>query len=111
MMIEGFQPSEAVPITMAIIFVCSLATFYTGVSDKQKNPENKFVDYDMVVIMLPTLLVGAKIGAILNKITAKIIIVIISTWFSKDLIVKVYNNANKQKEQENSLKVNLVKLF
>jgi uncharacterized membrane protein YfcA len=110
MMVEDFLPKESVPITMSIIFICSLATFYSGILDKQTNPESNFVDYDVAVIVCPTLLIGAKLGSILNKITAKVIIVVITTWFTKELITKVYNNACKQKEQESehSVKMNLV---
>jgi uncharacterized membrane protein YfcA len=90
MVVEDFVPKEAVPITMSIIFLCSIATFYSGVLDKQKNPGNYFVDYDMVIIIVPTLLIGTKIGSILNKITTKVIIVIIFTWFNAELILKIY---------------------
>jgi uncharacterized membrane protein YfcA len=101
MAIEQFSTNEAIPITMSLIFVCSVATFYTGAMDKKSHPENKFVDFDMVVVFCPTILLGAKMGAILNKITGKLIVVAIMSWFNANVIWKIYNNATKQRDKEN----------
>ncbi len=68
MFVENFSASEAFPISNFAILVCSLTTFYIGVKDKIDHPDHKFIDYDLVVIFCPTLLLGTKIGVILNKI-------------------------------------------
>jgi uncharacterized membrane protein YfcA len=100
MAIEQFNPKEAIPITMSLIFVCSLATFYTGVIDKQKNPQNNFVDYEIALICLPNLLLGAKFGAIFNKILPKFIVGTILMWFIINVLNKIYQNAIKQRAKE-----------
>jgi uncharacterized membrane protein YfcA len=74
MFAENFSAMEAFPISNFIILFCALTTFYIGVKDKIANPENKFVDYDLVVVFGPMLLLGTKIGVILNKILPSLIL-------------------------------------
>lgn len=68
MIIENFSAAEAFPISNFIIFFCSSATYLIGIKNKIKNPEQKFVDYDFVLVAGPALLIGTKSGVILNKI-------------------------------------------
>lgn len=74
MFIENFSAQVAFPISNFVILVCSVLTFYLGVKDKMIFPEHKFVDYDIVVIFCPTLLLGTKVGVILNKIFPQLLL-------------------------------------
>lgn len=74
MFVENFSASEAFPISNFIILFCSLTTFFIGVKEKIKNPETRFIDYDVVVVFCPTLLLGTKLGVILNKIFPSLIL-------------------------------------
>jgi uncharacterized membrane protein YfcA len=74
MFIENFPASVAFPISNFVILCCSILTFYLGVKDKMEFPEHKFVDYDLIVVFCPTLLLGTKIGVILNKIFPTLIL-------------------------------------
>ncbi len=71
MIVEKFAPSTAYPIANFLILICSLVTFFSGVSDKAIHPENHFVDYEFALIVSPLLLIGAKLGTILNKMMFK----------------------------------------
>jgi uncharacterized membrane protein YfcA len=77
MFIDNFSAMEAFPISNFIILFCSSCTFYIGVKDKMRNPEHNFVDYDIVMVFCPTLLLGTKIGVILNKIFPGVILSIL----------------------------------
>ncbi len=67
MFVENFSANQAFPVSNFVIFLCALTTFYIGVKDKIENPSNKFIDYDLVTIFGPTMLLGTKIGVICNK--------------------------------------------
>lgn len=85
MFIDKFDSTQAFPISNFIILLCSLTTFYVGVKDKYEHPEHKFVDYNIVIIFIPTLLLGTKFGTILNKISPNLflnILLILSLAFS-----------------------------
>lgn len=68
MFVENFSAMEAFPISNFTILMCAMTSFYIGVKDKMRNPDTKFVDYDSVLIFVPTMLLGTKIGVLLNKI-------------------------------------------
>ena len=110
MFVEKFPASQAFPISSMIVLVCSLCTFYMGVKDKYKNPDNKFVDYDYAVIFCPPIIIGTKIGTILNKITPNLILCLILSLTVLYSFYKTYNNAQKQKEKEllNDIGFNLI---
>jgi uncharacterized membrane protein YfcA len=85
MFVENFPAMQAFPISTFVILCCALSTFYIGVKDKIHNPMNKFVDYDLVMVFCPTLLLGTKIGVILNKLIPSLflnILLILSLAFS-----------------------------
>jgi uncharacterized membrane protein YfcA len=106
MFIDNFEAQIAFPISSFAIFVCSSLTFYLGVKSKIHNPKMKFIDYDLVIIFCPSLLLGTKIGVILNSIFPALILticLIVSLSFS---CYKTYKNALKaqKKEKERALK-------
>jgi uncharacterized membrane protein YfcA len=74
MFVENFSAMEAFPISNFVILFCALTTFYIGVSNKLKSPVSKFVDYDIVVVFVPLMLLGTKIGVILNKILPSLLL-------------------------------------
>ena len=93
MFIDNFEAQIAFPISSFAIFVCSALTFYLGVKSKLKKPKMKFIDYDLVIIFCPSLLLGTKIGVILNSILPALILticLIVSLSFS---CYKTYKNA------------------
>lgn len=74
MFVENFSAMEAFPISTFIIFLCALCTYYVGVKDKIENPQHKFVDYDLVLVFCPTMLLGTKIGVIFNRIFPSLVL-------------------------------------
>lgn len=98
--VQEFEPMEAFPISNCLILTCGLVTFFACVLDKQKHPKNKFVDYDMVIIFGPSMLLGAKFGTIFNKmfstqfLTVSILLVLFYSIFS------TYRNIKKAKKKE-----------
>ena len=107
MFIENFEAQTAFPISSCSILICSIMTFYLGVKAKIKNPSMKFIDYDLVIVFCPALLLGSKIGVILNEIFPALILIIfliLSLSFSS---YKTYKNALKAQKKERQLNDNL----
>lgn len=98
--IENLSPSEAYPISTFIIAVCSLATFYMGSKDKEANPSVSFVDYDLALVFCPSLLLGTKIGTILNKTFSAIFLTLFLAGFVLNNIRKTYYKAEELKKKE-----------
>jgi uncharacterized membrane protein YfcA len=101
MSVENFSAMEAFPISNFIIFFCSLGTYIIGVKNKLRDPSELFVDYDIVLVFAPNLLLGTKIGVILNKMIPSIILnilLIVTLSFSSYKTYFKYYNLNKCKE-------------
>ena len=74
MFVENFSAMEAFPVSNFVILFCTLITFYIGVISKAKNTEQRFVDYDVVAVFVPTMLLGTKLGVLLNKILPSLLL-------------------------------------
>jgi uncharacterized membrane protein YfcA len=86
--VEEFTAQEAFPLAMVLILISSTVTYISGVKNKYENPDVDFVDYDFSVVYIPTMLLGTKIGTIMNKMFSSfllimLIIVIIFISFQK----------------------------
>ena len=106
MAIEGLEPSEAMPVSVFIILTCGFVTFISFSMDKLKNPQNKFISYDVVVIFGPSMLAGAKVGTILNKILSSLLLLIFLCFLVCFSGYKTYKNILKAKEREAKLSLN-----
>lgn len=92
LLVENFTTKEAFPISNLIILFCSLTTFYVEVKNKYKDPSpvNKFIDYNMVVVFCPTLLLGTKLGVIMNKVLPSLVLIILLILSSSSSSFKAY---------------------
>lgn len=100
MFVENFEAQTAFPISSFSILICSLTTFYLGVKKKMKNPQMKFIDYDLVIVFCPALLLGSKIGVILNEIFPALILIIFLILSLSLSCYKTYKNALKAQNRE-----------
>ena len=74
--VQEFEPYEAFPLAIFLVLCCNMITFIASLIDKYEHPKNKFVDYDIAIIVGPSMLLGTKIGTILNKIFSSSILTI-----------------------------------
>ncbi len=103
MYVESFKPFEAYPISIFLIAVCSFCTYYNGIQDKRQFPNNSFVDYDLAIVFCPTLLLGAKFGAIFNKTISNFILMVGLAGFNVVIISKTFTNLKKQLDKEKQM--------
>ena len=101
--IQEFEPYEAFPLSIFLVLCGSMITFVASLIDKYEHPKSKFVDYDIAIIIGPSMLLGTKIGTILNKICSSFILtttVIIIVCYS---IVITYQNMKASRSKEEQL--------
>ena len=103
MVIENFDASKAFPISNFMILFSSLSVYLLGAKMSIDVPEHKFVDYDLVLIFCPMMLLGTKVGVILNAILPNIyltVLLILTLIDSTRKINKKYKNQKEKEEKE-----------
>ncbi len=90
MSLNNFSPKKAFPISNFIILMSSLAVFYLGSKIKNGHPNYTFIDYDSILIFIPMLALGAKIGEFLQRIVPSIFLDIVLIIFIAYSLVKYY---------------------
>ena len=98
--VEELEPSQAFPVSNFLILFCGLVTFISFTLDKYKHPKNLFVHYDIATIFAPSMLVGAKLGTILNKILPSSLLLILLCFLIIYTGRKTYFNILKAKAKE-----------
>ena len=101
--VEELEPNQAFPISNFLILFCGLVTFISFTLDKFKHKKNKFINYDVAIIFSPSMLVGAKFGAILNKILPSSLLLIFLVVLICYTTRKTYFNILKAKAKEDKL--------
>ena len=101
--VEELEPSQAFPVSNFLILFCGLVTFISFTMDKFQHPKNKFIQYDIAIIFAPSMLVGAKIGAILNKILPSSLLLVFLCFLICYTTRKTYFNILKAKAREAKL--------
>jgi uncharacterized membrane protein YfcA len=75
----GFSTKESVAISGATIFVGSVVRFFYSIDRKHPEKKATSIDYGIVIVMLPLVLVGAFTGVLVNIILPPIILSTILT--------------------------------
>ena len=109
--VEELEPSQAFPVSNFLILFCGLVTFVSFTLDKFEHPKNKFINYDVAIIFSPSMLVGAKIGAILNKILPSSLLLIFLVFLICYTTRKTYYNILKARAKEAKLDENAKEKF
>eukprot|EP00941_MAST-03F_sp_MAST-3F-sp1_P000373 g373.t1 len=75
-LINGFHPKEAVPLSQAMIFGGSLVNLWINYhSNHPILKQRPLIDYDCVLMLEPLMLAGTMVGVFLNKISPNWLIV------------------------------------
>lgn len=85
----GFSTKESVAISGATIFVGSVVRFFYSLDRKHPEKKATSIDYGIVIVMLPLVLVGAFTGVLVNIILPPIIL---STVLTLLLIYLTYSS-------------------
>ena len=101
--VEELEPNQAFPVSNFLILFCGLVTFVSFTMDKFQHPKNKFINYEVAMIFSPSMLVGAKFGAILNKTLPTSLLLIFLVILICYTTRKTYYNILKAKAREAKL--------
>jgi uncharacterized membrane protein YfcA len=101
--VEELEPNQAFPVSNFLILFCGLVTFISFTLDKFQHPKNKFINYDVAIIFAPSMLVGAKFGAILNKTLSSSLLLIFLVFLICYTTRKTYYNILKARAREAKL--------
>ena len=86
--------TEASPLSSFMILICSSISFYSNYKAKVEEQSLDFVDYRLVLLFCPLLILGTKIGAILNRMLPSIFLTLIMMAL---LIYSIKNTYSKYK--------------
>lgn len=85
-----FSPKKAFPISNFMILTSSIAVFYLGTKLKGHQTHYSQVDYDMILISVPLLAMGAKLGEFMQRISPSILLDLILFIFILYSLYKYY---------------------
>lgn len=69
----NYSTSKANSLIFIIITAAALANFFTIIPQKHPHRKATLVDYNLVLIMMPTLIFGTNFGVFLNKLLIELI--------------------------------------
>lgn len=67
-LVMGFTPKHAIPLSNITVFGGSLANTYLNARKRHPLADRPLVDWDLILIMEPLTIAGALMGAFLNKL-------------------------------------------
>ena len=97
-----FDTREAIALSNASVFISSLERFILILS--KKHPTKSFgviVDYNIASLMLPSIILGANVGVILNLILPTVVITIVFTIILILLFIRTVLKASALYSAEN----------
>ena len=66
--LAGFQPQNAVALSNLTIVGGALANFAFNVNRRHPSGEKPLIDWDLIMVMEPTTILGALLGSYINKV-------------------------------------------
>jgi len=88
----NFNTKEAIPISKLMILSGSLTALMMGLRNKHPFRDSISIDYNLVILILPTVIYGTMIGVTLNKILSPVLILAILTL---TMIINTYKTLKK----------------
>jgi uncharacterized membrane protein YfcA len=75
-LVMGFSPKHAIPLSNITVFGGALANTILNVSKRHPLADRPLVDWDLILVMEPLTIAGALIGAFLNKVLPERLLVV-----------------------------------
>jgi len=67
-LVMGFSPKHAIPLSNITVFGGALANTYLNAKKRHPLADRPLVDWDLILVMEPLTIAGALVGAFLNKV-------------------------------------------
>jgi uncharacterized membrane protein YfcA len=75
-LVLGFMPKHAIPLSNVTVFGGAIANTIRNVRQRHPNADRPLIDWDLILVMEPSTLAGALIGANLNKVLSETVIAV-----------------------------------
>lgn len=75
-LIMGFSPKHAIPLSNITVFGGACSNFYLNREKRHPNADRPLADWDLILIMQPMTIAGALLGSFANKILSELILTI-----------------------------------
>ena len=75
-LILGFMPKHAIPLSNVTVFGGAIANTIRNVRKRHPHADRPLIDWDLILVMEPSTLVGCLIGANLNKVLSETVIAV-----------------------------------
>jgi len=76
LLIFNYSPNKAIMIVYGIVFGGSVGNFLNVALQRNPKTGKSYVDYDLSLICMPQMVLGAMVGVLLNHIIAPILIIV-----------------------------------
>ena len=102
-----FYTHEAIPLSKIVIFFGSLSSFFLNLKLTHPVRNTKALDFNMIILICPNLLMGTVLGVTLNKILPNVIIIFLLTILLFYNTYKTFKVGIKEYENENNAMKNI----
>jgi len=75
-LVMGFSPKHAIPLSNVTVFGGSIANFYMNRKKRHPSADRPLVDYDLILVMQPMTIAGALLGSLVNKVLPEIVLTV-----------------------------------
>ena len=102
LLIMNFYPHEAIPISKIVIFAGAITSFIQNTKVKRPGRNSKALNYNLVIVNEPNLLLGTILGVTLNKILPNSLILFLLCMLLFFYSFKTFKTFLKIYREENS---------
>jgi uncharacterized membrane protein YfcA len=106
----GFSTREAIALSGATIFWGSIVRFFWSIDKKHPEKKATHIDYGIVIVMLPLVIVGSATGVLVNLALPPIVLSTILTLLLVVLTIQSTGNAIKLYKKESAVMIEAEKL-
>lgn len=100
MTLFGFSTKEAIAICSWISLVGCVIRYILDLNERHPLKDATVIDYNIVILCMPMVLVGAFFGVLVNVVMPKIFLGVVLTYLAVSLFLKVYVQAKRIYDQE-----------
>ncbi len=99
-LVMGFAPKHAIPLSNITVFGGSLANVYLNASKRHPLADRPLVDWDLILMMEPLTIAGALMGAVINKVLNEMVLVVMLVLLLSYTAYNTLKRAVKMYERE-----------
>jgi uncharacterized membrane protein YfcA len=99
-LVWGFSPKHAIPLSGVTVFGGAIANMMLNVSKRHPLADRPLIDWDLILAMEPLTVAGALIGAFLNKVLPELLLTVLLVLFLSFTAWETFTKATKMYKKE-----------